>query len=44
MGPYRYDGHAYFDGMFWPQMLVPWKGQTILGELHVILNCIALPA
>ncbi|CAE7694505.1 Elovl7 [Symbiodinium pilosum] len=26
LGPYRYDGHAYFDGMFWPQMLVPWKG------------------
>jgi len=26
IGPYRYDGHAYFDGMFWPQMLVPWKG------------------
>lgn len=25
-GPYRYDGHAYFDGMFWPQVLVPWKG------------------
>eukprot|EP00931_Biecheleriopsis_adriatica_P067181 TRINITY_DN41369_c0_g1_i1.p1 TRINITY_DN41369_c0_g1~~TRINITY_DN41369_c0_g1_i1.p1 ORF type:complete len:738 (+),score=99.49 TRINITY_DN41369_c0_g1_i1:196-2214(+) len=26
LGPYRYDGHAYFDGMFWPQVLVPWKG------------------
>ncbi|CAK9065872.1 unnamed protein product [Durusdinium trenchii] len=25
-GPYCYDGHAYFDGMFWPQVLVPWKG------------------
>eukprot|EP00930_Biecheleria_cincta_P038097 TRINITY_DN26180_c0_g1_i2.p1 TRINITY_DN26180_c0_g1~~TRINITY_DN26180_c0_g1_i2.p1 ORF type:complete len:787 (+),score=76.14 TRINITY_DN26180_c0_g1_i2:54-2414(+) len=24
--PYRYDGHYYLDGMFWPQMLVPWKG------------------
>ena len=28
-GPYCYDGHAYFDGMFWPQMLVPWKGPTV---------------
>ena len=26
LGPYCYDGHSYFDGMFWPQMLVPWKG------------------
>ncbi|CAJ1365310.1 unnamed protein product [Effrenium voratum] len=26
MGPYCYDKHAYFDGMFWPQVLVPWKG------------------
>eukprot|EP00928_Gymnodinium_smaydae_P081301 TRINITY_DN6484_c0_g1_i1.p1 TRINITY_DN6484_c0_g1~~TRINITY_DN6484_c0_g1_i1.p1 ORF type:complete len:759 (+),score=100.43 TRINITY_DN6484_c0_g1_i1:60-2336(+) len=26
MGPYRYDGHSYFDGMFWPHMLVSWKG------------------
>ncbi|CAE7450774.1 ELOVL7 [Symbiodinium natans] len=26
LGPYCYDGHAYIDGMFWPQLLVPWKG------------------
>jgi hypothetical protein len=26
LGPHCYDGHAYFDGMFWPQFLVPWKG------------------
>ena len=24
--PYRYGNHAYLDGMFWPQMLVPWRG------------------
>ncbi|CAK9108180.1 Elongation of very long chain fatty acids protein 7 (3-keto acyl-CoA synthase Elovl7) (ELOVL fatty acid elongase 7) (ELOVL FA elongase 7) (Very long chain 3-ketoacyl-CoA synthase 7) (Very long chain 3-oxoacyl-CoA synthase 7) [Durusdinium trenchii] len=26
VGPYFYNGNAYFDGMFWPQFLVPWKG------------------
>lgn len=24
--PYRFDGHSYLDGMFWPQMMVPWRG------------------
>lgn len=24
--PYRFDGHCYLDGMFWPQMMVPWRG------------------
>jgi hypothetical protein len=27
MGPYCYKGGAYFDGMFWPQMFVPWRGK-----------------
>lgn len=26
VGPYCYDGHAYYDGFFWSSSLVPWKG------------------
>merc|ERR1711937_351336 len=28
IGPHIYDGRAYFDGMFWPQMMVQWRGST----------------
>lgn len=42
IGPYRYDGHAYFDGFFWPQMLVPWKGS--LDDFMVRVSAFSVPS
>jgi hypothetical protein len=41
LGPYWHDGNAYFDGMFWPQMMVPWKGSQ--DDYKVRVSAFSIP-